>query len=198
MAMLPLPDLKNNDGGTLHRMALVWTVPDAEKAQTLAMDDASFLCALQERFGYRLGRLTQVGERIAYPLSLVEANEQIRPGLVLLGNAAHTLHPVAGQGLNLALRDAEALATVLANQVSATAAQQKGAAHQIGDYPVLEGYLDKQRQDQARTVLFSDITTRLFSNQQPALTLGRNLGLLSMDLLPPARHWFARQAMGLK
>lgn len=198
MAMLPLPDIQDSEGRAVHRAALVWTVPDAEKAETLALNDQTFLNALQERFGYRLGRLTQVGKRTAYPLSLVEASEQIRPGLVLLGNAAHTLHPVAGQGLNLALRDCEALASILARQGLSTVHNEDEPNHHIGSYPVLEKYLDRQRQDQERTVLFSDLTTRLFSNQQAALTLGRNLGLISMDLLPPARHWFARQAMGLR
>lgn len=198
MAMLPLPDIEDSDGLPLHRAALVWTVPDAEKTDTLQMDATNFLKALQERFGYRLGRLTQVGARNAYPLSLVEANEQIRPGLVLLGNAAHTLHPVAGQGLNLALRDSEALASLLAKQWQSPQLDTPQTRPNLGDYSLLEAYLNKQREDQERTVLFSDLTTRLFSNQQSALTLGRNLGLMSMDLLPPARHWFARQAMGLR
>jgi 2-octaprenyl-6-methoxyphenol hydroxylase len=198
MAMLPLPDLDGPDGRPVHRAALVWTVPDEEKATTLNMDPATFLRTLQTRFGYRLGRLIQVGERSAYPLTLVEANEQIRPGLVLLGNAAHTLHPVAGQGLNLALRDSEALAAIVAEQWESTPSNKTASRPNPGSYAVLERYLERQRQDQERTVLFSDLTTRLFSNQQSALALGRNLGLISMDLLPPARHWFARQAMGLR
>ena len=198
LAMLPLPDSQAPDGVTLHRAALVWTVPDTDKARTLSLDDATFLAALQDRFGYRLGRLTRVGQRNAYPLSLMEASEQIRPGLVLLGNAAHTLHPVAGQGLNLALRDCEALASLLARQWQINSSEANIRGKEIGSYRFLESYLNKQAQDQQRTVMFSDLTTRPFSNQQPALTLGRNLGLLSMDLLPPARHWFARQAMGLR
>jgi len=96
------------------------------------------------------------------------------------------------------LRDCEALASILAKEGVSTAHNGDEPRHHIGSYQVLERYLDRQRQDQERTVLFSDLTTRLFSNQQPALTLGRNLGLISMDLLPPARHWFARQAMGLR
>ena len=198
LAMLPLPDIQSKSGQSQHRAALVWTVPDHDKNNMLNMDDESFLQALQHRFGYRLGRLTRFGHRDAYPLSLVEASEQIRPGLVLLGNAAHTLHPVAGQGLNLALRDSEALALILARQWQSAAQGTYQHQQNIGSYRTLEHYINKQAEDQQRTVLFSDLTTRLFSNQQPALTLGRNLGLLSMDILPPARHWFARQAMGLR
>jgi len=119
-------------------------------------------------------------------LSLVEAEEQVRGHLVVLGNAAHSLHPIAGQGFNLSLRDAQALAEAL---LASTAP--------LGDLATLQAYQARQRLDQQLTVGFSDQVTRLFGNTQPLVALGRNIGLLGLDLLPPAKRWFARQAMGL-
>jgi 2-octaprenyl-6-methoxyphenol hydroxylase len=186
LAVLPLPDL---DGE--HRAALVWTLEDAQVAQIMALPDAAFLAALQQRFGYRLGRLTRVGERVLYPLNLTLADEQIRPGIVLLGNVAHALHPVAGQGLNLALRDARELADIISD------AAISGTPELIGDYQWLQRYVQRQQRDQRQTVFFSDQVTRLFSNNNPLLALGRNIGLMGMDLIPPAKQWFSRQAMGM-
>lgn len=177
MALLPLTD---------NRCALVWTLTSADAERLLRVSEADFLSELQQAFGYRLGALRQVGARHLYPLSLVEAQEQVRPHLVVLGNAAHSLHPIAGQGYNLSLRDTLALAEVL-----------QGSAAPLGDFATLQRYLDSQQGDQQLTVGFSDQATRLFSNAQPLLAAGRNLGLLGLDLLPPAKRWFARQAMGL-
>jgi len=105
---------------------------------------------------------------------------------VVLGNAAHSLHPIAGQGYNLSLRDTLALAEVLIDSEAA-----------LGDFATLQRYRQRQQFDQQMTVGFSDQVTRLFSNAQPLLAAGRNLGLLGLDLLPPAKRWFARQAMGM-
>lgn len=177
MAMLPLAD---------RRCALVWTRATAEADRLLALDDRQFLAELQQAFGYRLGSLRQVGARHLYPLALSEAREQVRKHLVVLGNAAHSLHPIAGQGYNLSLRDAQVLAaTLLASRAP------------LGDLATLQRYLASQQMDQQLTVGFSDQVTRLFSTGQPVLAAGRNLGLLGLDLLPPAKRWFARQAMGL-
>ena len=177
LALLPL---------TEQRCALVWTLPEPEAKRVQALEPRAFLNELTQAFGYRLGGFTQVGERHLYPLALVEAQEQVRPHLVVLGNAAHSLHPVAGQGYNLSLRDAYALAQVL-----------EQSPEPLGQLPMLKAYIDRQAQDQAITVGFSDRVTRLFSNTQPVLSAGRNLGLLGLDLLPPAKSWLARQAMGL-
>ncbi|MWV10536.1 2-octaprenyl-6-methoxyphenyl hydroxylase [Pseudomonas sp. R-28-1W-6] len=177
MAMLPLAD---------NRCALVWTRPGHDAARLQALDERTFLAELQQAFGYRLGALRQVGARHVYPLALVEAQEQVRPHLVVLGNAAHSLHPVAGQGYNLSLRDTLALADCLL-----------ASAAPLGDFATLQRYRSRQQQDQALTVGFSDQVTRLFGRNEPLLVAGRTLGLLGLDLLPPAKHWFARQAMGL-
>ncbi|AMB84162.1 2-octaprenyl-6-methoxyphenyl hydroxylase [Pseudomonas agarici] len=177
MALLPLPD---------NRCALIWTRLGMDARRLAELDERSFLSELQGVFGYRLGTLKQVGARHLYPLTLVEAEEQVRPHLVVLGNAAHSLHPIAGQGFNLSLRDAQALADTLLTSEAVP-----------GDFATLRGYQERQRLDQTLTVGFSDQVTRLFGSARPWVALGRNLGLLGLDLLPPAKRWFARQAMGL-
>ncbi|MGV8916689.1 MAG: 2-octaprenyl-6-methoxyphenyl hydroxylase [Pseudomonas sp.] len=177
MALLPLPD---------NRCALVWTRLGMDAQRLADLDERSFLRELQEVFGYRLGNLKQVGVRHLYPLKLIEAEEQVRPNLAVLGNAAHSLHPIAGQGFNLSLRDAHALAGALLTSLS-----------EPGHFPTLQAYHERQSLDQAMTVGFSDKVTRLFGSSQPLIGAGRNLGLLGLDLLPPAKRWFARQAMGL-
>jgi len=177
MALLPLPE---------NRCALVWTRTGKDVERLAALDDRAFLSELQNAFGYRLGTLRQVGARHVYPLNLIEAEEQVRSHLVVLGNAAHSLHPIAGQGFNLSLRDAHALAEALL------------ASDKLpGDLPTLLAYRERQRLDQQMTVGFSDQVTRLFGSTQPLVATGRNLGLLGLDLLPGAKRWFARQAMGL-
>tara|TARA_Y100001949_G_scaffold176411_1_gene189445 strand:- start:4400 stop:5578 length:1179 start_codon:yes stop_codon:yes gene_type:complete len=177
MALLPLPD---------NRCALVWTRPERDAARLAAAPEAEFLEELQQAFGYRLGGFQQVGARHLYPLVLIEAQEQVRSGLVVLGNAAHSLHPIAGQGYNLSLRDTEALAVALLR-----------SSAPLGDLSVLQGYHQQQRSDQRLTVGFSDQLTQLFGESGRLSVAGRNLGLLGLDLLPPAKAWFARQAMGM-
>ena len=177
MALLPLHD---------NRCALVWTRPDRDAARLAALPEAEFLSELQQAFGYRLGGFQQVGARHLYPLVLIEAEEQVRSGLVVLGNAAHSLHPIAGQGYNLSLRDTEALAAALLS-----------STERPGGLGVLQAYHRRQRSDQWLTVGFSDQLTQLFGDSARLSIAGRNLGLLGLDLLPPAKTWFARQAMGL-
>lgn len=177
LALLPLPD---------NRCVLIWTREPKEAQRLYDLPDQQFLHELQKCFGYRLGAIQQVGSRHLYPLSLVASSEQVRANLVVLGNAAHSLHPVAGQGYNLSLRDSMALADCLL-----------AGPETPGDLATLQRFQNKQQLDQAFTIGFSDQVTRLFSNGQPWLASGRNLGLLGLDLLPPAKRWFARQAMGL-
>ncbi|MCQ2033006.1 2-octaprenyl-6-methoxyphenyl hydroxylase [Stutzerimonas kunmingensis] len=177
MALLPLQD---------DRCALVWTRSQVDAARLAQAHEAAFLAELQEAFGYRLGALQQVGARHLYPLTLIEAEEQVRSGLVVLGNAAHSLHPIAGQGYNLSLRDVDALSVALLRSDAA-----------LGDLAMLQEYARRQRFDQRVTVGFSDQVTRLFGDSGRLVAAGRNLGLLGLDLMPAAKRWFARQAMGL-
>ncbi|HLT04717.1 MAG TPA: 2-octaprenyl-6-methoxyphenyl hydroxylase [Pseudomonas sp.] len=177
MALLPFLD---------NRCVLVWTrePKDAERLQVLP--ERAFLDELQQAFGYRLGRFQHVGARHLYPLALIEAREQVRAHLVVLGNAVHSLHPIAGQGFNLCLRDALALAEALLE------------SHEpLGSLATLSRYRERQRLDQDLTIGFSDRLTRLFGLNVPLLNQARHLGLLGLDLLPPAKHGFARLAMGL-
>ncbi|WP_313550004.1 2-octaprenyl-6-methoxyphenyl hydroxylase [Pseudomonas sp.] len=177
LALLPLPE---------NRCALIWTRPQADAERLAAIDERSFLAELQQAFGYRLGTFRQVGVRHSYPLTLIKSQEQVRPHLVVLGNAAHSLHPIAGQGFNLSLRDVSALAEALENSEA-----------KPGDFATLQQYLEGQRLDQQLTIGFSDQVTRLFSNGNPWLAAGRNAGLIGLELWPSAKGTFARQAMGL-
>lgn len=184
MAMLPLTDHQGYS-----RSALVWTESEHRAAELMAASDEEFLTALQDCFGYRLGKLQKVGERHAYPLALTTSTEQVRRNLVVLGNAAHSLHPVAGQGFNLSLRDVAVLADVL------------GCARATGEdfsaLETLEHYQQQQLADQQNTLMFSDNLPKLFSQPSSAIALGRNSGLLIMDLVPALRSRFARFGMGM-
>ncbi len=185
LALLPLLPAE----GAPHRAALVWTLPQQQAAHCCDCPDAEFLAALQDRFGYRLGRLTQVGERFSYPLSLLQAEEQVRHGVVIMGNAAHALHPVAGQGFNLALRDVAALAEALSEAVR--------AGRSPGELAVLQGYEQRQLQDQEQTIQFSDVLPQLFMRSDPVLGLTRDMALSGLDVLRPLKRQFVRQAAGM-
>lgn len=169
--------------------AVVWTIPNEEIDQHMAYSDDELLAKLQAHIGHRVGRLLRVGQRQCYPLALVTAHEQVRRSLVLLGNAAHSLHPVAGQGFNLALRDAAALAEQLNK-----AWLNKQA---IGDLAVLQAYERQQAVDQRNTITASDWLPRLFGSQKPLVAFFRDMGLLGMSMMPRVRRLFTRHAMGL-
>lgn len=180
LALLPLTD---------QRMALVWTFPKEQAAQMLTLPEPEFLAALQTQFGYRVGRFTQVGARQLFPLESITALEQIRPGVVIIGNAAHLLHPIAGQGFNLSLRDIAALAQVLKQAVR----DQKP----LGSLSVLQTYIDSRKTDQKRTMLITQGLTDLFSYHFSPVIKARNLGLTILDIIPPLKRHFTRATMGL-
>lgn len=183
VALLPL-----GESNSAQQSALVWTLPAAQADETLALSDADFLAQLQAQFGFRVGRFNRVAKRFAYPLQLILAEEQIRSHLVLVGNAAHFLHPVAGQGFNLALRDCVCLVETLREAI----AENKSP----GDLAVLQSYLHKQTLDQQITIEFSDKLVRLFSNDQLPLIAMRHLGLLSLESIPLIKNQFIAQTMG--
>ena len=166
----------------------MWTLPAAQADEILALNDADFLAQLQAQFGFRVGRFNRVAKRFAYPLQLVLAEEQVRSHVVLLGNAAHFLHPVAGQGFNLALRDCAGLVETLRE------ATEKNKSY--GDLAVLQSYLHKQSLDQQLTIEFSDKLVRLFSSDQLPLIAMRHLGLLSLESIPLIKNQFIAQTMG--
>lgn len=185
MAMLPLQPMAGE-----HRCAMVWTMPPEQAAELLGADEAEFLAQLQQRFGYRLGPFVRVGRRQVYPLSLITSEEQVRRHLVVVGNAAHSLHPVAGQGFNLALRDVAVLAETLGE-----AAENHQAP---GELSVLQEYLQRQQLDQQQTILLSDLLPRVFGMHSIPMALLRNTGLLALDTVPLLRHQFTRLGMGLE
>ncbi len=179
LALLPMRD---------DRCSLVWTTTDELADDLIALDDAMFLARLQQRFGYRLGRFIRVGERQVYPLSLIWARELVRPRVVLLGNAAHSLHPVAGQGFNLALRDVAALAELLS--------EARRENQDIGSEELLRHYAQWRHYDCNRTLRFTDGLARVFTNPLPGVRYARSLGLVALSRVPPLRRWFVRSSMG--
>ncbi|MEE3169983.1 MAG: 2-octaprenyl-6-methoxyphenyl hydroxylase [Pseudomonadota bacterium] len=172
-----------------HQSALVWTLSDDALGQVLELSDEEKCRWLQERFGWRLGRFTRIGTCHHYPLTLTTVAEPVRPGVALVGNAAHALHPVAGQGFNLALRGLMTLVEQF------RLAQEQGIG--IGDLEVLGRYQSLHRQDWQQTVRFSDSLIRLFGQSMAPVAAARDAGLVGLDLLPGAKRWFARKAMGL-
>lgn len=181
IALLPLPG---------QAMELVWTHPRGEEARRLSLCDGDFLAELQRAFGDRAGHFRRVGRRHAYPLSLVTARETVRPGLAVLGNAAHSLHPVAGQGFNLALRGVMDL--VAAIEAGGERGEAPGCAAVLQDF---EARRDGDRQDVIR---FSDGLIRLFGLDHPVLSHARAAGLVGLNLVGPLRRTLARRAMGLE
>ncbi|MFT7371984.1 MAG: 2-octaprenyl-6-methoxyphenol hydroxylase [Oleiphilaceae bacterium] len=180
LALLPL---------TATTSALVWTHDSDRFKRYLDLDDKAFCAALQEAFGERLGSITRSGARNAYPLQLVRAKEQFRPGVVLLGNAVHSLHPVAGQGFNLALRGVASCLEMLKQ------AEQTQAA--IGDINGLKRFIDGLVDDQTKTIVFSDQVVKLFGHRSSLVGLVRDAGLVALENIPMLKSLFASQAMGL-
>lgn len=181
LAILPLP------GG--HHSSIVWSETDAAAAAIQALSDADYLAALRPRFGDFLGRIELAGARFTYPLSLSLAQSFVAPRVALVGDAAHGVHPIAGQGLNLGLRDVGALAEVLVD------AARRG--EDIGAPDVLDRYQRWRRFDSTLLALGMDTVNRLFSNDNPILRVGRDLGLGLVGRMPGLRRRFIREAAGL-
>ncbi|MET0108455.1 MAG: 2-octaprenyl-6-methoxyphenyl hydroxylase [Candidatus Thiodiazotropha sp.] len=180
LALLPMRD---------DRLSMVWTAKDDQIAELMALRDDAFLLRLQDRFGYRLGRLYELGKRVAYPLRLRQAVEQVSSRVALIGNAAHAIHPVTGQGFNLGLRDVAVLADLVSD------ASQRG--HDPGDIELLKAYADWRKKDQNNVAMITDSLARFFANPFGPLRLVRNLGMVGLDVVPSMKHLVARQFMGL-
>lgn len=182
-AILPLPD----DGG-VHRASLVWTERASAAAGYLALDEAAFLAEIDTRIGGFLGRLSLIGPRFSHPLGLQFAARYTKGRLVLAGDAAHGIHPIAGQGLNLGLRDIAALADVVAD------ARRLGL--DIANADTLQRYERWRRADNLLMAGVTDVLNRLFSNDIAPLKLARDVGLALVNRLPPVKRMFMRHAMG--
>lgn len=192
LAVLPLTDPDgdgNDDYQTGYRRSVVWVCPTGEENKYLE-DDAHFLATLQKAFGERAGTFVTAGRRGAYPLTRVLADKQVDGRCVVMGNAAHTLHPVAGQGFNLCMRDAHVLAQMMSTQVL------KGA--DIGDTQLLKRYEKARQTDQKRVIRFCDAVVHGFTHPNPAIKLARNVALVAFDKLPNIKPLIANYAMGLK
>jgi 2-octaprenyl-6-methoxyphenol hydroxylase len=174
------------------RSAVVWALAPDAAARALALDDARFISELQRAFGLRLGRFTRVGRRQSYPLALTRSERVTAARAVILGNAAQGLHPVAGQGFNLALRDVAALAELLGEDVAVA-----GAAADPGSANLLERYAAWRKPDREAVVRFTDSLVRGFGLPLAPARMLRASGLLLFDLLRPVKHEFARRTMGL-
>ena len=184
MALLPLTDINE----AANRYGLVWTVPRDRVDTVLAMDDEQFRAELTSHFGERAGRFVRIGKRASYPLGLTQISEHVRHRLAFIGNAAHTLHPVAGQGFNLGLRDVAALAQVLQEALA--------SGNDPGELNVLQAYANWRRRDHIQTAMFTDSLVRIFSTDFFPLVLARNAGLMAMELFAPLRKRLGRHAMG--
>lgn len=165
--------------------ALVWTTANAEVETRLDWDDHTFLAALQNAFGDRQGRFLAAGPRAVFPLRLVTATDLVRPGLVRIGNAAQTLHPVAGQGFNLGLRDAWTLAETVLD----------APREALGQLDRLNAYRAKRRWDVGGGIAMTDLLVELFANDLPLLSPARGLALSALDQIPLLKQVFARKMM---
>lgn len=175
------------------RCGLIWTLPPDVATQMAGLSDAAFLDRLQHAFGFRLGRFTKVGSRQLYPLALTRADEHIAPRLAVVGNAAQALHPIAGQGFNLGLRDAASIAEVLAD---ALAERRVNEAFDAGDGLLLERYREWRSADRQKIVGFTDGLARLFSQPFGPVKVARNLGMLAFDLMPAAKDALSQLSLG--
>ncbi|HET9447267.1 MAG TPA: 2-octaprenyl-6-methoxyphenyl hydroxylase [Steroidobacteraceae bacterium] len=183
----PLALLPMSEG----RLGLIWTFT-AEVAQALAQaNDAEFIARLQDAFGFRLGRFMRVGARHLYPLALTRADEHVAERLAIVGNAAQTLHPIAGQGFNLGLRDAASLAEVLAEGRT-----QQRDAFDPGDGLWLERYREWREADRSNIVRFTDGLVRLFTQPFGPIKALRDVGLLAFDLMPAAKGALSQLSLG--
>lgn len=180
LAILPL---------TGNRSSIVWSETDARAAQLAAMNDADFIEALRPAFGSFLGEIGLTGARFNYPLGLTLANSFIADRVALVGDAAHGMHPIAGQGLNAGLRDVAALAQVLA--------EARARGEDIGGIQTLERYQQWRRFDTATLALATDTFNKLFSNDNPLLRAARDIGMGLVNAAPSLRRGFIREAAGL-
>lgn len=191
LAMLPVNDA---------RAAFIWTLNEDDATRVLEMDDESFITEIQAAFGYRLGEFSRVGKRAAYPLTLSKALRLTATRSVVVGNAAHGLHPVAAQGFNLGLRDVAALCDCVADACGGLTDGDARCSHTDGDIGgdnTLAQYSAWRKRDQQKLVRFTDGLVKLFASNTRPVRLLRNMGMLGFDLIPGVRSEFAKHTMGL-
>jgi 2-octaprenyl-6-methoxyphenol hydroxylase len=192
----PLAVLPLHDGS----YGVIWSCRPKDAADVLLLDDDSYVRELQARFGWRAGRFLRASRRASYPLKLTRAATTTATRTVLIGNAAQALHPVAGQGFNLGLRDAAMLAEVIANARAGQPGVAHGAAHtrerDVGAPDLIRRFAEWRAVDRSGVVRFTDGLVKLFGDARPGMGLLRNLGLLMFDLAPSAKSALARVSAG--
>ncbi|MDX2244884.1 MAG: FAD-dependent hydroxylase [Leptolyngbyaceae cyanobacterium bins.302] len=179
-AILPLPN---------NLCRIVWTAPKQEAEAILALDDETFLAKLKTRYGDQMGELKLVGDRFLFPVHLMHSHRYVHPRLTLVGDAAHCCHPVGGQGINLGIRDAAALAEVI------TTAYQKGL--DIGEIKVLRRYERWRKLENWKILAFTDFLDRLFSNNIPPIVWLRRCGLWMLQHIHPVKQFALHLMVGL-
>ena len=179
---------RSNQPKGAHQASLVWTEPTEIAERLVTGDPLVFAVELERRFGHRLGAMKAIDTPQAFPLGLSIARHFVQPRFALVGDAAHRVHPIAGQGVNLGYRDVAALAETLVE------AHRLGL--DIGALTVLERYQSWRRFDTVEMGLTTDVLNRLFSNDNPALRILRDVGLGMVDRLPNLKDWFVREASG--
>ena len=181
----PLAVLPLRNGETGGNYAVIWAVKPERAAELMALDDAAFAARLLDAFGWRAGRWTRIGKRNTYPLALSRADQTVAGRVVLIGNAAQALHPVAGQGFNLGLRDAATLAEMLAS-----------GGHTPDFNELLARFAAWRDEDRRGVTRFTDGLVKLFGSELPGLATIRNFGLLLFDLSPTAKRALSRVSWG--
>jgi len=184
IALLPLVALKNGQ----NRCSLIWTMTPKQSEHLLSLNDDEFNYQLESAFGSWLGTIIEIGKRDIYPLVLLQAKQQTYHRLALIGNASHTIHPIAGQGFNLGLRDVQLMASLIEEQLQNQA--------DIGSFTLLNEYSQKRAQDQKQIITLTDSLVTLFSNNLPPLVVGRNTGLKIINYLQPLKRTMVNKLMG--
>lgn len=183
LALLPLSQ---------NRLSIVWSKTSEQSQELMAMSDSEFAKNLEKTFGARLGKIEQVGKRATFPLVQLVTPQSIKRGCLLIGNSAQSLHPIAGQGLNLALRDINALQKLLEQVL------QINPQIDLGDYQLLESYQQQRQSDRQETINATELLARLFANAWTPVSISRNLLMKAMDITPIAKQAFATKAMGFR
>jgi len=181
----PLALLPSSD----QRCVVVWTTKTDQAEAIMHLEEKDFLQQLEKRFGHRLGKFVKMGQRRSYPMRLIKAKQLTGPRFAILGNAAHTIHPNAAQGLNLGLRDVAQMAELIVDAIRNN--------KDIASPELLKKYAKSRTRDHQQVFRFSDGLTKIFYNDNPLLITFRNLAMLGIDLFPPAKRALCRRAMGL-
>ncbi len=189
LAMLPLSRLRGEQSGE-SRCSLVWTMSPEQSKEILALNDNEFKQKLELAFGSWLGAIIQVGKRDVYPLVLLQAQQQTYHRMALVGNASHTIHPIAGQGFNLGLRDVQQMSALVEKALN------EGTDTDIGSFTLLNEYAQKRQQDQKQVIELTDSLVTLFANDLLPLVTGRNVGLKVMNYLSPLKSTLVNKLMG--